>query len=84
MSNLKHTTELEAEILQLKKDSALLQQCYNILYSGIMFNKSVIPMTIINMKQKLEKIENWYARTQGQVTHESALEMVQILKENKV
>lgn len=34
-----------------------------------------------DLQQKLEQIKKWYGRTQGQVTTESALEMIEILKE---
>jgi len=34
-----------------------------------------------DLKQKLEKIREWYGRAQGSVTHEEALEMKSILEE---
>jgi len=72
MTNLRHTISLEAEIRTLKDRTKELE--------AYMYQHNIAEG--FEALRKLAKIENWYARTQGQVTHESALEMVQILKEN--
>ena len=52
------------------------------LESGIECARNCANMAVRNgeLEQKLEQIEDWYSRIQGKVSHDEALEMIEILR----
>jgi len=79
--------QLEQQVVSLKETNKELRvQLHNSTQSlkdeikQLKEQRNFLQNNLVDKTQKLEQIEDWYSRIQGKVSHDEALEMIEILR----